>query len=81
MKNCILIKKNKLKKKFYQQFLVVRGLWNHVINSMLKKTGQKSSPPIFLVFSFFSFKLGFTPWKAEEPLQGTELQEKETQTD
>ena len=23
------------------------------------------------------FKLGFTPWKAEQPLQGMELQEKE----
>ena len=27
------------------------------------------------------FKLGFTPCKAEQPLQGTELQEKETQKD
>ena len=25
------------------------------------------------------FKLGFTPCKAEQPLQGTELQEKEVQ--
>ena len=27
------------------------------------------------------FKLGFTPCKAEQPLQGMELQEKETQKD
>ena len=30
---------------------------------------------------FFSFKLGFTPSKVEQPLQGMELQEKETQKD
>ena len=30
---------------------------------------------------FFFFQLGFTPCKAEEPLQGIELQEKETQKD
>ena len=27
------------------------------------------------------FKLGFTPYKVEQPLQGIELQEKETQKD
>ena len=27
--------------------------------------------------SFFFFKLGFTPCKAEQPVQGVELQEKE----
>ena len=32
-----------------------------------------------LIFLFF--KLGFTPWKAEMPLQGIELQEKEAQND
>ena len=32
-------------------------------------------------FLFFIFKLGFTPCKAEQPLQGKELQEKETQKD
>ena len=32
-------------------------------------------------FFFFFFKLGFTPCKAEQPLQGMELQEKETQKD
>ena len=30
---------------------------------------------------FFSFSLGFTPCKAEQPLQDMELQEKETQKD
>ena len=30
---------------------------------------------------FFFFKLGFTPCKAEQPLQGMELQEKETLKD
>ena len=29
----------------------------------------------------FFLKLGFTPCKAEQPLQGMELQEKETQKD
>ena len=29
----------------------------------------------------FFFKFGFTPCKAEQPLQGMELQEKETQKD
>ena len=32
-------------------------------------------------FFFFFFQLGFTPCKAEQPLQGMELQEKETQKD
>ena len=31
--------------------------------------------PIFIFF----FKLGFTPYKAEQPLKGMELQEKEVQ--
>ena len=30
---------------------------------------------------FFFLKLGFTPCKAEQPLQGMELQEKKTQKD
>ena len=30
---------------------------------------------------FFFLKLGFTPCKVEQPLHGTELQEKETQKD
>ena len=30
---------------------------------------------------FFFFLKGFTPWKAEQPLKGMELQEKETQKD
>ena len=34
-----------------------------------------------VVLQFFFFKLGFTPCKAEQPLQGMELQEKETQKD
>ena len=32
-------------------------------------------------FCFLFFKLGFTQCKAEQPLQGMELQEKETQKD
>ena len=32
-------------------------------------------------FLFFIFKLGFTPCKAEQPLQGKELQEKGAQKD
>ena len=31
--------------------------------------------------NFFFFKLGFTPCKAEQPLQDMELQEKEAQKD
>ena len=34
-----------------------------------------------LINFFFIFLLGFTPCKAEQPLQGMELQEKETQKD
>ena len=34
---------------------------------------------ISLIFSFF--KLGFTPCKAEQPLRGMELQEREVQKD
>ena len=30
---------------------------------------------------FFFLKMGFTPCKTEEPLQGIELQEKEVQKD
>ena len=34
-----------------------------------------------LIAIFFKKKLGFPPCKAEQPLQGMELQEKETQKD
>ena len=34
-----------------------------------------------LNISVFFLKLGFIPCKAEQPLQGMELQEKETQND
>ena len=34
----------------------------------------------YFVFFFF-FLMGFTPCKAEQPLQGMELQEKEAQKD
>ena len=34
-----------------------------------------------LQLPWFFFKLGFTPCKAEQPLQGMELQEKEVQKD
>ena len=36
---------------------------------------------IFSLIFFFFFKLLFTPCKAEQPLQGMDLQEKETQKD
>ena len=39
---------------------------------------------VYLTMGFFfkkKKKLGFTPCKAEQPLQGIELQEKETQKD
>ena len=36
---------------------------------------------ITFLFLFFFFKLGFTPHKAEKPLQIMELQEKEAQKD
>ena len=45
---------------------------------------QSCSPPacdFFFIFLFFFFKLGFTTSKAEQPLQGLELQEKEAQKD
>ena len=37
--------------------------------------------PPALVYSVYFFKLGFTPCKTEQPLQGMELQEKEVQKD
>ena len=43
---------------------------NHNVNFALKKVVRDNF-----------FKLGFSPCKAEQPLQSTELQEKETQTD
>ena len=37
---------------------------------------------VIVIFHFgLFFKLGFTPYKAEQLLQGMELQEKETQKD
>ena len=38
-------------------------------------------PVLDLNISVFFFKLGFIPCKAEQPLQGMELQEKEAQND
>ena len=40
----------------------------------------KGSQYVFVCFFVF-FKLGFTPCKAEQPLRGMELQEKEAQKD
>ena len=40
---------------------------------------SKITPAHFISICFF--KLGFTPCKAGQPLQGMELQEKETQKD
>ena len=37
--------------------------------------------PPALVYNVYFFKLGFTPCKTEQPLQGMELQEKEVQKD
>ena len=34
-----------------------------------------------MFFFVYLFKLGFTPCKAKQPLQGMELQEKEVQKD
>ena len=36
---------------------------------------------LYYPISFFFFKLGFTPCKAEQPLQGMELQEKKHKKD
>ena len=36
---------------------------------------------LFILFLLFFFELGFTPCKAEHPLRGIELQEKEAQKD
>ena len=35
----------------------------------------------FIFFIFLFFKLGFTPCKAEQPVRGMELQEKEAHQD
>ena len=47
----------------------------------LKKTPHLRSHTARKSTSIFFFQLGFTPCKAEQTLQGMELQEKETQKD
>ena len=51
--------------------------------TVLGKGNKTKSPSLthILVCLFFFFSLGFTPCKAEYPLQGTELQEKAVQKD
>ena len=50
--------------------------WMNII--FLKSENENKRPALPL---HFFFKLGFTPCKAEQPLQGVKLQEKETQKD
>ena len=41
----------------------------------------KECAGLFYYYYYYFFQLGFTPCKAEQPLQGMELQEKEAQKD
>ena len=51
---------------------------NFDISISFHQTKNAFSYNIVIFFLFF-FKLGFTPCKAEQPLRGMELQEKEAQ--
>ena len=57
-------------------FLIIDCFSSSSINTKKKFWG---APHILHMGVIFLFKLGFTPWKAEQPLQGMELQEQETQ--
>ena len=46
-----------------------------------KKNEKLNKPTLIIDYLYFPFKLGFTPCKAEQPLRGMELQEKEAQKD
>ena len=52
------------------KFLI--SIWNHVCSLKYKPSAVGVSR---------NYKLGFTPCKAEQPIQGIELQEKEIQKD
>ena len=54
-----------------QQFIAIKYIFLINMNYLYIKTKE----------NIFFFKLRFTPCKAEHPLQGMELQEKETRKD
>ena len=62
----------------YYYYFVDQPTWNNSQNCPYHK---KLSCLCLTDFFLFFFKLGFTPYKAELPLRGTELQEKEAQKD
>ena len=69
--NCIKIQNQEL----YDIITYIEHNWLHRVVAYVFSTIEVSS------FFFFFFKFVFTPCKAEQPLQGIELQEKETQKD
>ena len=58
----------------YDMTIFVRSFFMKAANTIYNFLGK-------LLHKLFFFSLGFTPCKAEQPLQGMELQEKETQKD
>ena len=65
------------------QFIFVTSLPNkcysyHLWLLVITKSGKKERKVVSFSFFFF-FKLVFAPCKAEQPLRGMELQEKEAQ--
>ena len=58
----------------YDMTIFVRSFFMKAANTIYNFLGK-------LLHKLFFFSLGFTPCKVEQPLQGMELQEKETQKD
>ena len=59
------------------------GMFDHLVGPGLRrlKVMYIALIILFKLVHMYFFKLGFTPCKAEQPLQGMELQEKEIQKD
>ena len=74
-------KKQKKQKKTQPKTLTIFGFWLFATESLNKKgLDLRPGPPShakYFVKKYRFFKLGFTPCKPEQPLQGMELQEKE----
>ena len=54
---------------------------NFALHEVCKQIPKSIYQASYLLPSDFFLKLGFTPCKAEQPLQGMELQEKKTKKD
>ena len=67
-------------KNFYcNLFLQKLNVYTYKSEVLIRLRKIAAAINLFLFFTFFNCDLGFTPCKAEQPLQGIELQEKEAQ--